>query len=81
LKNISTAILPFDLSGKDNRQYPAAVGFSSGTSGKPKGVYLTHHNMLAYAMNNRAAGPESSHSGMRQVFYALCKTSPLISAT
>lgn len=73
MKTASTAMPPFDLSGKDNRQHPAAVVFSSGTSGKPKGVHLSHYNMLAHAMSNRAAGPESAHSGMRQVFYAPCK--------
>lgn len=70
LKSASTAIPPFDLTGKDNRQHPAAVVFSSGTSGKPKGVHLSHYNMIAHAMSNRSAGPESANSSSREVFYA-----------
>ncbi|KAJ2401311.1 hypothetical protein GGI23_001478 [Coemansia sp. RSA 2559] len=41
---------PFSDSGSDIGSAPAYLCYSSGTTGKPKGVLLTHRNMVANAM-------------------------------
>ncbi|KAF1812760.1 acyl-CoA synthetases/AMP-acid ligases II [Eremomyces bilateralis CBS 781.70] len=62
-------IPPVDLSNIDNRTLPAAVVFSSGTSGKPKGVHLSHYGMIANALSNRTANPEDANADSREVFF------------
>ena len=62
-----------DLSGKDNRKIPAAVVFSSGTSGKPKGVQWSHYGVIAHLLSNRAAQPETANGREREVFFAPCE--------
>lgn len=64
---------PFDLSKGDNRQVPAAICFSSGTSGKPKGVMLSHHNLIASLLALRASDAVIYGGFQREVFYAPCK--------
>ncbi|CAG9947993.1 unnamed protein product [Clonostachys rosea f. rosea IK726] len=63
------SISPFDLSAKDNRTQPAAICFSSGTSGPPKGVVMSHHNLLAQIMAIRATNPFLHSSRNREVFF------------
>jgi long-subunit acyl-CoA synthetase (AMP-forming) len=63
---------PVDLSNFDNRKLPAAVVFSSGTSGKPKGVHLSHYGMIANALSNRAGSPEIANANEREVFFGPC---------
>ncbi|KAF2837367.1 acyl-CoA synthetases/AMP-acid ligases II [Patellaria atrata CBS 101060] len=64
---------PFDLSSRDNRDCTAAVCFSSGTSGKPKGVELSHHNLIASLAGIRSTDPIFYNSSCRSVFFApLC---------
>ena len=69
-----SAELPiFDLSERDNREFTAVVCFSSGTSGKPKAVELTHCNLIASLAGIRSTDPTFYHSGIRGVFFApLC---------
>ncbi|CAM1505010.1 Fc.00g106470.m01.CDS01 [Cosmosporella sp. VM-42] len=62
-------IEPFDLSSRDNRKQPAAMCFSSGTSGKPKGVVLSHHNLIAQLLSLRATNPFLHNGHMREVFF------------
>lgn len=59
-----------DLSKSDNKTVPAAMCFSSGTSGKPKGVMLSHHNLIAHMLATRSGGPRSFNDGEVEVFYA-----------
>ncbi|GAB7354598.1 hypothetical protein MBLNU459_g5039t1 [Dothideomycetes sp. NU459] len=68
--NIAEPIAPLDLSGVDNRKVPAAVVFSSGTSGKPKGVQWSHHNVIAQMLSSRTGNPEATNSSAREVFFA-----------
>ncbi|CAG9984183.1 unnamed protein product [Clonostachys byssicola] len=63
------SIKPFDLSAQDNRVQPAAICFSSGTSGPPKGVIMSHHNLLAQIMAIRATNPFLHSSRNREVFF------------
>ncbi|KAI0138497.1 acyl-CoA synthetases/AMP-acid ligases II [Xylariaceae sp. FL1272] len=60
---------PLDLRLRDNREVPAAMCFSSGTSGKPKGVVLSHHNLIAYLLTVRATNPHVHSSKTSEVFF------------
>ncbi|KAF2794516.1 acyl-CoA synthetases/AMP-acid ligases II [Melanomma pulvis-pyrius CBS 109.77] len=63
----------FDLSLGDNRNHTAAICFSSGTSGNPKGVELSHYNLIASLGGIRSTDPAFYNSESRCVFFApLC---------
>ncbi|KAF1958576.1 acyl-CoA synthetases/AMP-acid ligases II [Byssothecium circinans] len=63
----------FDLSNRDSREHTAVVCFSSGTSGKAKGVELSHYNLIASMLTFRATETFFWSSGVRGVFFApLC---------
>ncbi|KAF2440346.1 putative amp dependent CoA ligase [Karstenula rhodostoma CBS 690.94] len=68
------ASLPaFDLSQRDSREHTAVVCFSSGTSGKAKGVELSHYNLVASMLSIRATEPSYWSASVRGVFFApLC---------
>ncbi|PSN69819.1 acetyl-CoA synthetase-like protein [Corynespora cassiicola Philippines] len=64
---------PFDLTGRDAKHYTAVVYFSSGTSGKAKGVELSHYNIVAHMLALRATSPSYWNASVRGVFFApLC---------
>ncbi|ORY09232.1 acyl-CoA synthetases/AMP-acid ligases II [Clohesyomyces aquaticus] len=64
---------PFDLSNRDSREHTAVVCFSSGTSGKAKGVELSHYNLVATMLTLRSTTPEYWSGSIRGVFFApLC---------
>ncbi|KAF9886960.1 hypothetical protein FE257_010701 [Aspergillus nanangensis] len=70
-----------DLNKGDNRKVPAVICFSSGTSGKPKGVKISHHNLIGYMLGIRSSGPESFNSKQVEVFYApLCHIYGMVTA-
>lgn len=64
---------PLDLSNADGRLIPAAMCFSSGTSGKPKGVLLSHYGLIAHLLTLRSTDPFLNHGHHREVFFAPCK--------
>ncbi|KAF4982853.1 hypothetical protein FZEAL_1603 [Fusarium zealandicum] len=63
------AISPLDLTSRDNKQVPAGMCFSSGTSGKPKAVVFSHHNLIAQLLSIRATNPFVHNGHMREVFF------------
>ena len=78
----SSQLPVFDLSNRDNKDVTAFVCFSSGTSGKPKGVELTHYNMIASIAGTRSTDPTFYNSETRGVFFApLCHIYGLYSMT
>ena len=63
----------FDLSQKDSREHTGVVCFSSGTSGKAKGVELSHYNLVASMLGCRTTDPIYWNGNIRSVFFApLC---------
>ncbi|KAF2691795.1 acyl-CoA synthetases/AMP-acid ligases II [Lentithecium fluviatile CBS 122367] len=63
----------FDLSQRDSREHTAVVCFSSGTSGKAKGVELSHYNLVASMLSARATITSFWSADIRGVFFApLC---------
>ncbi|EEQ35378.1 acyl-CoA synthetases/AMP-acid ligases II [Microsporum canis CBS 113480] len=61
---------PFNLSNSDNRKRAAVICFSSGTSGKPKAVVLSHYNIIGYLVCMRQTDPFLYNGFQREVFYA-----------
>lgn len=69
VSNTRKPLAPYDLTGRDNSKIPAAMCFSSGTSGKPKGVVLSHRNLIAYLQSGRSSSPFLNSSRAREVFF------------
>ncbi|KAG9515640.1 luciferin 4-monooxygenase, partial [Aureobasidium melanogenum] len=61
-------IPPYAVPG-DNRNVPAVLLFSSGTTGKPKGVLLSHHNMIGHLLGPRSGSYETMGHHTVEVFY------------
>ena len=72
LDNDSPALEVYDLSHQDNRTVPAAMCFSSGTSGSPKGVLISHHNLIAYCLTARSSSPTITNVHTTEVFFPSC---------
>lgn len=65
----SQEIEPHSFASGDNREAPAAIILSSGTTGHPKGVVLSHHNLIAVNYQLRADNPDNWRSDMREIFF------------
>jgi 4-coumarate--CoA ligase len=62
---------PYDLTqaGKSSAQTDAIICFSSGTTGKIKGVQLSHYNLIVNALQVRCSLPSLVNSSSREVFF------------
>ncbi len=61
----------YDLAseGLDSRKTTAVVCFSSGTTGKVKGVRLSHYNLISNTLQMRCSLPALANSSAREVFF------------
>ncbi|OJZ84590.1 hypothetical protein ASPFODRAFT_62523 [Aspergillus luchuensis CBS 106.47] len=66
----SQTLLPSDLQGKNSRDVPSTICFSSGTTGKMKGVQLSHYNLVMNSIMMRASMPVRVNSTVCEVFFA-----------
>ncbi|KAJ5097354.1 AMP dependent CoA ligase [Penicillium angulare] len=66
----SQSIPPYDLQGKSSKDVPSTICFSSGTTGKMKGVQLSHYNLIMNSITMRASMPARVNSTVREVFFA-----------
>ncbi|KAL2820971.1 amp dependent CoA ligase [Aspergillus cavernicola] len=64
------SLSPFDLQGRNSKEVPSTICFSSGTTGKMKGVQLSHYNLVMNSMIMRASMPVRVNSTVREVFFA-----------
>lgn len=62
-------IPPYSLIGKDARNTVAMICFSSGTTGKIKGVQISHYNSVSNTLQARISLPELMTSKSREVFF------------
>lgn len=69
---ISPEAYVFD--GQDARQRCAAVVLSSGTTGLPKAVMLSHHNLAAICEMLRLHNMDNWRGDMREVFFPVGRT-------
>ena len=69
----SQTLPPYDLQGKSSKDVPSTICFSSGTTGKMKGVQLSHYNLVMNSIIMRASMPVRVNSTVREVFFAPCK--------
>ncbi|KAF1807817.1 putative amp dependent CoA ligase [Eremomyces bilateralis CBS 781.70] len=61
----------YDLAsdGLDGKTAPAVICFSSGTTGKVKGVVLSHYNLISNVLQFRCSLPSMANSSAREVFF------------
>lgn len=74
----SQSLPPYDLQGKNSKDVPSTICFSSGTTGKMKGVQLSHYNLVMNSIMMRASMPVRVNSNVREVFFAPCKSPSFI---
>ncbi|CZR69048.1 related to 4-coumarate-CoA ligase [Phialocephala subalpina] len=61
----------FGLKGQDARKVCAAIIMSSGTTGSPKAVMLSHHNLVSSSEQMRRHNPENWNGEQREIFLPL----------
>ncbi|KEF57083.1 uncharacterized protein A1O9_07273 [Exophiala aquamarina CBS 119918] len=64
------SLRPFQLGNRSAKDVTAMVMFSSGTTGKTKGVQLSHYNIVSSLIQVRAAIPTLLNYSTRGVFFA-----------
>lgn len=79
LSTTSKPLPPFDLGGKSAKDTPSTICFSSGTTGKMKGVLISHFNLVANIMQLRTSLPTRLNSSVREVWFTPCTLEHLFS--
>ncbi|KAL2851550.1 amp dependent CoA ligase [Aspergillus pseudoustus] len=69
-KSAAESLPPHDLQGKSAKDVPSTICFSSGTTGKMKGVQLSHYNLVVNTITMRTSMPNRVNSTVREVFFA-----------
>ena len=61
------------MDGQDSHKRCATVVLSSGTTGLPKAVMLSHHNLIAICEMLRHHNQDNWRGDMREVFFPVSK--------
>ncbi|OGM46632.1 hypothetical protein ABOM_004626 [Aspergillus bombycis] len=61
---------PYELAGESAKTTTAAICFSSGTTGKIKGVELSHYNLIVNPLQMRNSMPSRFNSTVREVWFS-----------
>ncbi|KAJ6095922.1 AMP dependent CoA ligase [Penicillium sp. IBT 16267x] len=69
-KTATESIPPYDLQGRSSKDVPSTICFSSGTTGKMKGVQLSHYNLVMNSIIMRASMPVRVNTKVSEVFFA-----------
>lgn len=68
-KTAAEPLPPHDVGGKSTKDIPAMIIFSSGTTGKFKGVRLSHYNLISSLISMRISSRWYVDPGSRTVFF------------
>ncbi|KAE8372222.1 hypothetical protein BDV26DRAFT_302116 [Aspergillus bertholletiae] len=63
-------LAPYDLQGKSAKETASTICFSSGTTGKMKGVLLSHYNMIMNSLQLRNSMPLRLNATVREVWFS-----------
>ncbi|KAE8146281.1 amp dependent CoA ligase [Aspergillus avenaceus] len=69
-KSPTETLPPYDLQGRSSKAVPSTICFSSGTTGKMKGVQLSHYNLIINTIIMRTSMPTRVNGTVREVFFA-----------
>ncbi|KAL4861976.1 hypothetical protein BDV12DRAFT_179558 [Aspergillus spectabilis] len=69
-KTAAESLPPHGLQGRSSKDVPSVICFSSGTTGKMKGVQLSHYNLIMNTIIMRTSMPTRVNSSVREVFFA-----------
>ncbi|KAF2021647.1 putative amp dependent CoA ligase [Aaosphaeria arxii CBS 175.79] len=61
---------PYDLEGQSSKSVLASIIYSSGTTGKMKGVKVSHYNHVMNILQGRSSVPVRQNSDQRIIFFA-----------
>ncbi|KAF2192551.1 putative amp dependent CoA ligase [Zopfia rhizophila CBS 207.26] len=64
------SVQPYDLEGQSSKQVIASIIYSSGTTGKMKGVKISHYNHIINILQGRSSLPLRQNSDQRVIFFA-----------
>lgn len=60
---------PYSLQGQDPKTTLCVILLSSGTTGRPKGVMLSHHNLVSALYQLRGDNPSNWRPTQREIFF------------
>ncbi|QKX63841.1 uncharacterized protein TRUGW13939_11012 [Talaromyces rugulosus] len=69
-KSDAESLPPYDLQGRSSKDVTSTICFSSGTTGRIKGVQLSHYNLIMNSIIMRISMPTRVNSTVREVFFA-----------